>query len=578
MMIEKSTRQRCESLMSQMKLERESFYGQWRDVADHILPTRPRFLVTDANRGERKNTKINDSTATIAARNLRSGLMGGLTSPARPWFSLATPFPELNEMGQVKQWLDNVTKRMRTVFLKSNLYNVLPLTYGDLGCFGVGCLYMEEDFESVVRFFSLPVGSYYVGIDSLGRVNKFGREFRMTVAQIVEKFGLNKETQKIDWSNISETVKNSYEQGNTETWINISHVIYPNHEYKKNSPLSKFKMFKSIYYESGQGGTKDSAALSGLLLSDKGYNYFPVLAPRWEVTGEDIYGTNCPGFEAIGDVRQLQLGEKRILQAIEKSINPPMIGPTSLKQKKASTIPGDITYHDVREGTQGFRPVYEINPRINEMELKQQQVRARISKAFFEDLFLMMANSDRRQITAREIEERHEEKLLALGPVLEQLNQDLLDPLIDNTFNIMIAQQLIPPPPREIQGMELKVEYISVMAQAQKLSGLAAVDRFTTYVAQLAQISPQILDKVNTDQLVDVYGDITSIDHSVINDDKKVEQIRAERMKQQQQQQMAEQAQMRASTVRDMSQVPPDMQGQMGELLQMAQAGNPNGM
>ena len=559
-----------------MVLERETFENQWRDVADHILPTRPRFLVSDANKGDRKNQKIYDSTATIASRTLRSGLMSGLTSPARPWFSLTTPFQELNEAEAVKNWLSDVTKAMRTVFIKSNLYNVLPMIYGDIGTFGTSCMYMEEDFDSVVRFFSLPVGSFVIGTDHLGRVNKFGREFRMTVSQIVEKFGLDKETQKIDWENISESVKNFYEQGFTEQWIDVTQIIKPNDEYKPNSPLSKHKKFRSTYYESARGGKLDVSAYEGMLLSDKGYDFFPVLAPRWEVSGEDVYGTNCPGFEAIGDVRQLQIGEKRILQAIEKSINPPMLGPTALKTKKASTIPGDITYFDVRDGNQGFRPVYEIQPKINEMELKQQQVRQRISRAYFEDLFLMMANSNRRQITAREIDERHEEKLLALGPVLEQLNQDLLDPLIDNTFAIMINQQMLPPAPKELQGVELKVEYISIMAQAQKLSGLASIDRFTGYIGQLATLSAEVLDKVDLDQLIDVYGDITSIDPRTIHDDEKVKKVREQRMQAQQQQAMMENMQAGASAAKDLGQAG-DGGGQLADLLQMAGAGQITG-
>jgi len=85
---------------------------------------------------------------------------------------------------------------------------------------------------------------------------------------------------------------------------------------------------------------------------------------------------------------------------------------------KASILPGDITYQDVREGQQGFKPVYQVDPRINELEQKQAQVRQRIQRAFYEDLFLMLANDYRNdRPTAREIDERHEEKLLALGPV-----------------------------------------------------------------------------------------------------------------------------------------------------------------
>lgn len=215
------------------------------------------------------------------------------------------------------------------------------------------------------------------------------------------------------------------------------------------------------------------------------------MAPRWEVAGEDSYGTDCPGMMSLGDNKQLQVGEKMSAQAVEKMIKPPMIGPTSLRQQKASILPGDITYVDTREGMQGFRPAHEINFNISALEAKQDQVRMRIKSAYFEDLFLMLASSDRRQITASEIDERHEEKLLALGPVLEQLNQDLLDPLIDNAYAIMDAQGYIPPAPEEIAGQALKIEYVSIMAQAQKLISIGSVDRFSGFVGQLMQIAPE---------------------------------------------------------------------------------------
>ena len=170
------------------------------------------------------------------------------------------------------------------------------------------------------------------------------------------------------------------------------------------------------------------------ILRKSGFDIFPVVAPRWEITGEDVYGTMCPGMVAIGDVKMLQTLQKRKSQAIEKIINPPMIGPAALKSVKTSILPGDITYSDEREGRAGFRPIHEINFPVGDVSNDIREVQFMIRRAFYEDLFLMLATSDRRQITATEIDERKEEKLIALGPVLEQLNQDLLDPLIDITF------------------------------------------------------------------------------------------------------------------------------------------------
>ena len=573
-------RNKFEILRAQLRLERNSFLSHWRDITDYIMPRRGRFTTIDNNRGEKRNDRIIDSTATMALRTLRSGMMGGITSPARPWFRLTTQNKTFDEEGPVKQWLDSVVDKMNTVFLKSNLYNVLPIIYGDLGGYGTACMYVEEDFNEVLRFYPFPIGSYYIANDHKLKVNTFAREFRMTVRQVVERFGFDSETGKVNWDNISTLVRNLYENNQTEQWIEIAHMIIPNEDHDQAKKFGIFKKYISVYYELGYTGasTANTNYLGGTLDNGKylrmeGYDYFPVLAPRWEIAAEDIYGTSCPGMTALGDIKQLQIGEKRILQAAEKMINPPMVGPTSLKNAKVSILPGDITYLDERDSPASFRSAHDVRFDINSMEVKQQQVRQRISRSFYEDLFLMLAQSDRRNITATEIDERKEEKLLALGPVLEQLNQDLLDPLIDITFDIMEKQGLIPEPPEEIQGQDLKVEYVSIMAQAQKLSGLGSIERFTGYVGGLAGADPGVLDKIDTDQLVDTYGDIVSMPSGIIRSDEDVEDIREARAQAQAQQAQAEQAALQAQQAKDLSQTKLEGDSALDEAIDQANAG-----
>lgn len=572
-------RQRYDLMRSQLDNERSSFLSHWRDLGDYILPRRPRFTVTDVNRGERRNTKIIDSTATLAARTLRSGMMAGVTSPARPWFRLSTPDPEMSEFGAVKDWLEDVTRRMSTVFLRSNLYNALPVVYGDIGVFATAAMQVEEDFEgSVIRCYPFPIGSYMIANDSRLKVGVFMREFQMTCRQLVEKFGRKDSGGNMDWSNFSTAVKTAYLNGQYETWFQVTHVIHPNPDFNPQMLSSKFKRYTSCYYETGFSSVTGNNGYSpdnDVYLRESGYDYFPTLCPRWEVTGEDVYGTSCPGMDALGDIKQLQLGEKRGMQAIEKMVNPPMKGPPELRTVKTSILPGDMTYVSERDGMKGFSPVHEVNPRIQELEMKQGMVRQRVQRSFYEDLFLMLANTDRSGITAREIEERHEEKLLALGPVLEQINQDLLDPLIDNTFNIMVRQGHIPPPPEEIQGAQLKVEYISVMAQAQKLVGIAGIERFAGFVGNIAASTqnPALLDKVDADQMIDEYADAVGVSPHIVRSDDEVEAIRSERAKAQAAQIKSDRVQQLAKGAKDLSQT--DMTGDtaLTRLVQQAEAG-----
>lgn len=558
-------RKQFQILRAQLELERSSFLSHWRELGDFTFPRRPRFFVQDTNRGERRNLKIYDCTATLAARTLRSGMMSGVTSPARPWFRLTTQDPDLANNENVKEWLHLVTDRMSATFLKSNLYNVLPIVYGDMGIFGTAAMSVEEDFQQTIRCYPFSIGSYMIANDERLRVGVVMRDFRMTVQQLVDRFG-KLPNGDINWDIFSQFVKNYWINGQRQTWIDVTHVIRENPEYDPQKLHSKYKKFLSCYYETGTSlnVTNYIDDTYDKYLDESGFDYFPVLCPRWETTGEDVYGTECPGMTALGDIKQLQVQEKRIAQAIEKMVNPPMIGPTSLRNQKASILPGDITYLDVRDGMQGFKPAHEINFRVTELEEKQGEIRQRISRSFFEDLFLMLANSDRRDITAREIDERHEEKLLALGPVLEQLNQDLLDPLIDITFQLMLKQGKVPPPPKELQGSELKVEYISILAQAQKVAGIGGIERFAQFVGQIAsQGKPEALDKIDADKLVDVYGDLTSVPPAIILTEDQVQIVRAQRQKQQQQAQAAEAAQKASAAAKNLSQA--DTSGGAGE-------------
>ena len=569
--VDKST---FETLRTSLETERSSFDSHWLDLSDYNLPRRAQFSVSDTNRGHKKNQKIINSTSAQAIRTLRSGMMGGITSPARPWFKLTTSDPALARIDAVKDWLHIVDKEMGAVFLRSNLYNALPIVYGDIGVFGTAAMLVEEDFDRVIRCYAFPIGSYSVANDGKGRVRVFFREFRMTARQVVDKFG-KAEDGTIDRDNLSTHVQSLYDDKTLDAWVNVCHVITANSDYDPTALSSNKKLFRSVYYEKGSdtnGASSYVTADDSKFLSDKGYDYFPVLVPRWEVTGEDVYGTNCPGMMSLGDVKALQTMEKRKAQAIEKKINPAMVASTKLKDSKISILPGDVTFGDERAGSV-LRAAHEVAISINELLDAIDKHENRISRAFFEDLFLMLAQSDRRQITATEIDERKQEKLLALGPVLEQLNQDLLDPLIDITFDIMVKQELIPQPPEELQGLALKVEYVSIMHQAQKATGLAGIDRLTSFVGEVASFDPNALDKLDIDQLINEYADITGVPPNIVRSDDQVAAIREGKAQAAAQQQQLDQISQGAVAAKDLSGADLEGNNALNALVQQSQAG-----
>jgi hypothetical protein len=192
------------------------------------------------------------------------------------------------------------------------------------------------------------------------------------------------------------------------------------------------------------------------------------------------------------------------------------------------------------QGAASIQSLYQVNLDLSHLLNDIQDVRERINASFFADLFLMLANDNRSGTTATEIAERHEEKLLMLGPVLERLHNEMLDPMIDVCFNHLLEGGLLPPPPEELQGMELNVQYVSTLAQAQRAVGVQSVDRLLGTVGAIAGLKPDVIDKLDTDQIVDAYSDMLGVDPSMIVADDKVAIIREERAKQMQAQQMME--------------------------------------
>jgi hypothetical protein len=274
------------------------------------------------------------------------------------------------------------------------------------------------------------------------------------------------------------------------------------------------------------------------------------------VTGNDVYG-NSPGMECLGDVKQLQFEQMRKAQAIEFQTNPPLQVPTAYKNQTMSRLPGGTMYVDQAGPGGGIRTAFDVNLDLSHLLGDIQDIRERIRSAYYADLFLMLANDTRSGVTATEVAERHEEKLLMLGPVLERLHNELLSPMIDLAFDYCATAGILPEAPPEIQGTEMNIEFISTLAQAQRAVAAGNVDRLLGTVGQVAGAKGDmsIWDKIDTDQVVDDYGDMYGVNPEIIVPDDKVAEIRAARAQQMAAQQAAAAAPTMADTAKTTSEI-----------------------
>jgi len=534
---EESQRKLLQKLIAQLKTARSSWDGQYRELAELIQPWRGRFTSaqSDHNDGSKKLSKMLDETAGIALRTLQSGMLASDTNPASVWFRLATPDRDLMEMASVKIWLETVEQRLRDILLRSNFYNELSVFYGDLGLFGTAVMTMLEDPETVVRFNVHPCGSYYLATNDKRQIDTMARCFMLTARQMVQWFGEE---------NCSNIVKECIKGGKGEQNFEITHVVRPNDAWDERKLESKHKKFASCYFESKSDEEK--------YLLEEGFDENPVIAGRWQLDGEDVYGKS-PAMYILPTIKELNSLIKSKSKGVQKGIDPPMVVSPDMLERTPNILPGGITVADERDGHPRFRAAHEINFDLGQIREDIREKQNIINSGLFKDLFLMFASSDRREFTAREIAERKEEKLLALGPVVTRGDNEIKDPVINRLFSIAYRNGALPQPPRELQNVELKIVYVSTLAQAQKSVSLGSIDRLVGATMNMAQVKADVLDKLDLDQTVDELAEVLGVPAKMIVPDDKVVAIRAQRAKQQQATQRAEMGATMAKSAKDLA-------------------------
>lgn len=515
---------------------RQSWWTQnWSDLAEFILPRRSTWLTqsTGGNpnpnsmtRGRPINTAIADPTATYAVRVCASGLMSGLASPSRPWFKMIPGIKNVDLDAAARQWIDDTEDRMYTVIAGSNFYNSFAQECEDLVVFGTGPNIIYEDERDLIRLYNPAVGEYYLSTDATGRIDGLYRLFVMTVAQMAGFFGIESCP-----AEIQELWKQKGNQLDAER--QVAHAIEPNFDVLGAGKLPGKFTWREVYWVYGGASTAP--------LSKKGFLDQPFTSARWAIQSNDAYGRSV-GMDVLPDVMQLQVMTRRLAEAIEKQVRPPLIGSMELKNKPTSTLPGHLTYVSNMGPGQGIRPIYEVLPDVQAMSANIMQIEQRIQKGFFNDLFLMLENqptADR--MTAYEVAQKMQEKLQVLGPVIESLLTDSLKPKLKRIYAIMKRKGMIDPVPPSLENVPLDIEFVSMLALAQKGAATGGIERLMGLVGNMSAIYPTVKDIVDTDTIVREYNDLLGNPQKIIRGPEEVSAIR-----QQQAQQVAQEKQMQS--------------------------------
>lgn len=537
-------RGKLEQRLNFLRNVRESWWIQnWSDLALLILPRRSIFLTqstggwptpNNMTRGQPLNGAIADPTATFALRVCAGGLMSGLASPSRPWFKMVPSQKRLQIDEDARNWLDDTEDRIYMVLAGSNFYQSLAQELEDVTCFGTAPTIIYEDATDIIRCYNPAVGEYYLANSSTMRIDCLDRMFVMTVAQMVDFFGLDncpKEVQQL-WAQ---------KGSGLDVERNVAHSIEPNFAVD-GGDIGKVPgnfAWREVYWVYGAG--------SEYPLSMRGFVDCPFTATRWATQSNDAYGRS-PGMDALPDVSQLQVMTRRMAEAIEKQVRPPLIADMSLKNQPSSILPGQVTFvPNLGPGT-GMRSIYDVNPDIKAMAMNIQQIEERIKKAFFNDLFAMFSEVPQGKMTAYETAQRVQEKLSQVSPMIESFLSESLKPRLKRVFAIMKRKGLIAPPPDSLKGVALDVEFVSILALASKAAATGGLERLAALIGNLVAVYPEVKDNLDPDTFIGEFNVLLGNPSKILRGPKEVAAMRQQQAAQQQKQQQMVEAQHMAQT------------------------------
>ncbi|MBQ7262837.1 MAG: head-tail connector protein, partial [Synergistaceae bacterium] len=487
-------RQKADRRFELMLEDRRDWEPWWRELSRQFAPWRGRFRVgEEPKKGPlRKNSRPCQIPDDFAA-----GIKSGLTSPSRPWFTLTLYDNRLAENERVKAWLTKVQDVMQGQMIRTNLYDQLFDVYKEQGIFGTGALFIEEDDEDVFRATCMTVGSWCIGLDRRGKVCRFGRDMARTGAQLAEEFGEEA---------LPEAIRAALRERPTNTRYELRNLIEPDEEGERP--------WRSLWWLKGY----DDPAF----LRVSGYWEMPVMVPRWRVVGGDVYGREQPGDVALDDAKTLQELEADERAAIKRGVCPPVVMPVDMVQGELKNWPGGVTVYTPIQDRPVIAPLYQVQFDHQSAAAKRLELTAHIEEAFYVNFFRMWTTDQRQGRTATEIEAREAEKMYMLGPLIERQQSEMLDPLIARIFGIMDRRGMFPPPPEELSGEDMKIEYTSILASIQKQTAQAGIDIVLERTGQIMQIQgaagerPSILDKIDFDEVVDQLADMYALPAGVV--------------------------------------------------------------
>ncbi len=505
-----------------LKAQRGTWESHWQDLTNFVLPNDSDFNLK-RSKGDKRTTLVYDSTAIHANEMLAAGLHGMLTNPASNWFSLRIKDnDDFSDNAEAKQWLEETTNVILSelsapaVAFPSHIHEY----YLSLCSIGTACMFIGEPTRREgISFRAIHIDEIFIAENADGIIDTVFRCFKMSVRQIVQKWGEK---------SLSPRIQKMYENQEFDKEIELLHCVYPRDDIDKGKKAATMLPVASVYIDEKEKH----------VLAEGGFDEMPFMVSRWSKTVGEVFGRS-PAMTALPDIKMLQEIMKTTIKAAQKVVDPPLLVPDDGVLGPVRTIPGGLNYYRASSGAR-IEPLL-TGGNIGLSYEMMNDLRERIRTTFFLDQ-LQFQGAPR--MTATEVVERTERTLRLLGPTLGRLQSEFLGPMIERIYGVLVRAGRLPEPPESIAEQELKIEYVSPLARAQRQTETQGIMRTLEFVGPIAGIDPQAAQIIKGADTVRHIAELNGVPPILLkSNDELMAEIQAQQEAQAAQQQMMQGAQ-----------------------------------
>ncbi len=517
-----------------LKSNRSDIENTWDLIEKYFAPFRGNFFRDDKNEAsvDWRRPWVYDATGILSSQTLSSSLHSALTSSASQFFAFRYRQDKLNEDNDAKVWLEECGKEVYYALQDSNFNVEVNETYQDLVNYGTSVICEESEEingrEQLV-FSSVPLKQVFFEQDAYGNVLNFYRRMQMSGLEMWTRFG-----DKIPEEMLEYVKSDGYDDDrNFVVWFCIFRRMGIEYNTLDQSTLEPLKRPFGCKYVMEQGAV--------LLGDEDGYYEMPSFIPRWKKTSDSNWG-NSPAMVALSDNLTLQRLIELSLAAIEKAIDPPtittqrgLVGDLNLQAGGLTTV------RDMKE----LAP-FNSSARFDVQQMEIQRLQNNIKDYFYINQ-LMLPPMQGSPATATEINARVQQLERVFGPTLSRIQTDMLTPALTRTFRILLRKGRLPKMPKIVADLKgnIDIEYLGSLAKSQEATNLQGVERWVGFIANTAQVHPEVLDIPDWDAMGKGTASMLGVPAKYVKSQAEIDKGRAETRAQQEMMkraQIAEQA------------------------------------